>query len=128
MTTQQGQTITREAIRDGKLVPLDKCEICGKQRWSKVYSFENAVVIHPHHYMGYDFPFNVWWICRSCNRKLINKHDGSFTIEEAREFIFGKKDELENCLHEAKKQALLSEIETTKRKLTALQKQLALYK
>lgn len=53
------------------------------------YSFSKPVAIVPHHFRGYDFPLDVWWVCRSCNRRLVNKHDDSLTIEEARKYIFG---------------------------------------
>jgi hypothetical protein len=36
-----------------------------------------------HHWRGYEYPLDVWWVCSSCNR-LLDCHDGSVSLEEAR--------------------------------------------
>jgi hypothetical protein len=115
------QKDTRDLIRNGALIPQKKCEICGKYEGTKQYSFETPVKIFPHHYRGYDFPFDVWWVCRSCNRNLINKHDNSLTIETARAYIFGDGYKIEKLYTEAYKNEIIKKIESTKNKLLSLE-------
>lgn len=64
------------ALSHGKLRRAEACELCGD---------ENGYII-AHHWRGYDDPLDVWWICRSCNTKLIGQHNG-ISREEAREYI-----------------------------------------
>jgi len=63
----------------------DHCELCLRQACRRGYPFGQA--LEAHHWRGYEYPLDVWWVCRSCNRKLSHRHDGSLTIEEAREVI-----------------------------------------
>ena len=64
-----------QAIRNGTFSRGDTCQICS-DRCETV----------AHHYMGYDKPFSVWWICRVCNANL-PIHDGSLTLNDARQFL-----------------------------------------
>ena len=106
----KGQTATRQAIADGKLKPLDVCEICGAKRGTRHFSFEKHVAIIPHHFKGYNFPLDVWWICRSCNRKLINKHDNSLTLSMARDYVLGDRIVIAGICIEEKKKELVDAI------------------
>ena len=63
------------AVKRGQVIKPDACQICG---WTK-----NLVA---HHYRGYDHPLDVWWVCRSCNKSL-RAHDGSLTLEQAKDLI-----------------------------------------
>lgn len=45
------------AISRGTLVRPDECSLCGK----------TAATIHAHHYLGYDRPLDVQWLCVSCH-------------------------------------------------------------
>ena len=63
-----------QALRNGTLRRSDTCQVCG----------EKCKTVG-HHYRGYDYPFDVWWICRKCNAKL--PHDGSMSLEVARSVI-----------------------------------------
>jgi len=56
------------AITKGVLIIPKTCELCGNH--------EN---IMPHHWNGYDYPLDVWFICRSCNNILRGRHDGSMS-------------------------------------------------
>lgn len=84
-------TLVLNAIRCGGLVRPAVCEICGFD----VDSYNNGRVRrgHPrvfphkrivaHHWRGYAFPLDVWWVCEKCNHDL-QEHDGSITKEQAR--------------------------------------------
>lgn len=65
----------QQAIANGTLKRLNRCQICDHE--------EKTVA---HHYAGYDKPFSVWWICRTCNANL-KAHDDSLTLEQAREHM-----------------------------------------
>jgi len=99
------------ALKKGTLVRGTTCEVCGVtsgelvERKDKeladaiekfrlygwtVYaqgSSHSACMMVAHHWNGYDNPLDVWWICRSCNRKLQHKHDGSLTLELAKFYV-----------------------------------------
>lgn len=82
----------RLALRSGRLVRLDHCEVCRRTPDEiRAYITERRGVckldyspIHAHHFAGYDQPLNVWWVCTECNGMLWGKHDGSLSLEEAR--------------------------------------------
>lgn len=83
----QARAITRQAIKDGELTVPDACEVCG-------YSFVlylRASFLVAHHAYGYHKPLEVWFICRSCNRCLEHRHDGSITREQALEIVKSKR-------------------------------------
>lgn len=68
------------AVRKGLIPgPTNHCPLCGKD-----YELSNIV---PHHWRGYDYPLDVWWICCHCNLRLSHRHDGSLTLEEARQVV-----------------------------------------
>ena len=83
------------AVADGSIVKPDRCDICGmtedqinagiaarRGNATRKYS-----VLHAHHHKGYkyDNALDVWWICTQCNAMLWGKHDGSLTLEDARQ-------------------------------------------
>jgi len=85
-----GQAQTRRLIADGVIKLKPYCEVCGAVENTQEYWFDTPVKIHPHHYNGYHDVYHIWSVCRSCNRHLVNCHDGQFqTPEQARIFIFG---------------------------------------
>jgi hypothetical protein len=47
------------AVRDGKLIRPTVCPRCGKSN----------VQIDAHHYLGYDHPLDVIWLCHACHMK-----------------------------------------------------------
>jgi len=55
---------------------MPKCLLCNEQ---------NTKLVR-HHWNGYDNPNDLWRICYRCNTLLKGKHDGSLTIEQAKEF------------------------------------------
>ncbi len=67
-----------QALNNGILSKGDYCQIC----------LESCETVG-HHFKGYDFPFDVWWVCRRCNANL-RPHDGSLTLDEARDLILNK--------------------------------------
>lgn len=73
------------AISSGKLVPSEQCELCGAKQT------HDHDAIRGHHWHGYDYPLEVWWVCRTCNARLINRHDGSLTVEEAKLIVVKKE-------------------------------------
>ena len=63
-------------VRQGRMVRASSCELCGSGRG----------VMVGHHWKGYGYALNVWWICVTCNQ-LIDVHDGSLTKEDARRLV-----------------------------------------
>ncbi len=70
------------AIKDGRLTRVDQCEVCT----SKPIGYKAHAIV-AHHWNGYDDPLNIWWICRSCNRFLASRHDGSLNLEQAKLYV-----------------------------------------
>lgn len=64
------------AVKAGELVRGERCELCG-----------TACKAVAHHHRGYDFPLNVWWICRACNKRLEHEHTGQLSKEQAIELV-----------------------------------------
>jgi hypothetical protein len=67
-----------QAVSNGTIKKGHKCVICGKTKG-----------IVGHHYKGYDYPFDVWWICRRCNSILSNKSPES-NLHNAKLIVFSK--------------------------------------
>ena len=79
------------AVLTGKLRRAERCQVCnvvtgeiGSREWHTADRFRRTVA---HHWRGYEYKLDVWWVCYSCNRKLWNRHDGSLTLEQARVFV-----------------------------------------
>ena len=72
----------KQAKDNGTLIPPTECEICNK-----------PCTPVAHHWKGYNYPFHLWWVCHSCNSN-IPVHDGSWSIQDARQHIIHKKFEL----------------------------------
>lgn len=55
----------RNAIRDGRLIKLNRCEICGIKDWGIKRS-----MIEAHHYLGYEEKnwLKVQWLCVPCHK------------------------------------------------------------
>lgn len=72
--------IVYKAKRRGILTPPKSCELCG-----------NATQrIVAHHWRGYRYVLDVWWLCRTCNACLLI-HDGSLTKAQAYEYVIQRK-------------------------------------
>ena len=65
------------AIKNGRLTRKDRCEVCGQK--GKTLA---------HHYRGYDYPYDVWFVCSKCNCRL--PHNKEMTIDEAFKFVVKK--------------------------------------
>ena len=60
------------------------CQICGEQPTPRK-------PLRGHHWRGYEYPRDVWWICQSCHKRLGNmgiEHDGKVSLEEARRLLY----------------------------------------
>ncbi len=91
-----------EAVKVGKLVRPKVCELCGTDvdqpdllREALGLTVYHRIVAH--HWRGYDYPLDIWWICARCNRRLIGLHDGSLTKAEAQfvikhRFLYGSSE------------------------------------
>ncbi len=75
--------IVKQGVDEGELTRPSVCELC-------TFRPKNDLIM-AHHWQGYDTPLVVWWICRSCNRMLAGKHDGSLTINEAKNYVLSHK-------------------------------------
>lgn len=62
----------RKAIKSGRMIRPDNCELCN-----------TSGPTFGHHFKGYLFPLEVWFVCISCNTRL-TVHDGSQTKENAK--------------------------------------------
>lgn len=89
-----------KAIKSGEMTRLEVCQVCGrnpstdKRWWHGLYDYDplssgtRYKMTIAHHWRGYDYPLDVWWVCYSCNRKL-RVHDGSVSLQQAKEVING---------------------------------------
>jgi hypothetical protein len=83
-----------KAIRSGELKKSDTCQVCDRDPSApdelKIFLGieigQRGKKLIGHHWRGYDYPLDVWWVCYSCNRKL-RVHDGSVSLQQAREII-----------------------------------------
>lgn len=69
-----------QAIQSETLTRGVSCQICDS---------DNNIVAH--HWKGYEFPYDVWWICNRCN-VLLPFHDGVLTLDEARIYVLNRRD------------------------------------
>lgn len=69
------------ALKKGALIRPDVCELCGRHTRSDA----QVPTIVAHHYKGYGYPLDIWWICRVCNKGLGQNID--ITREQAVEFL-----------------------------------------
>lgn len=80
----------RKEVKAGRIVKPDFCQLCG-----------HSGNLLGHHYRGYAYPLDVWWICHSCNTFPALRHDGTQTIEQARAAM-GKHEKIDNSHLDAK--------------------------
>jgi hypothetical protein len=62
----------------------ENCQLCG------VHRPRSGRALLGHHWKGYEFPADVWWLCDRCHTRLRFagvQHDGQTTLEKARELI-----------------------------------------
>lgn len=81
-TKSSAMKLVQMAIESGELTRPERCEICT----SKPAECKTQSIVG-HHWNGYDDPLNVFWVCRSCNRFLAHKHDGSLNLEQAKLYV-----------------------------------------
>ena len=65
----------RTELEAGRITKPAKCEVCktGKAHIA-------------HHWRGYGYPLDVWWVCITCNRRL-DVHDGSISLKQASSYV-----------------------------------------
>lgn len=80
------------SIKSRKLIRKDYCEICGHNKETDPH-----LRIVGHHWKGYDFPLDVWWVCSQCNGLFHDLHDGSLTIEKAKEIALQRGHFCKRC-------------------------------
>lgn len=86
-----------KAIRNGTITRPDTCEICGAMPGvSSLRTLSgrpaSRTLVVGHHWRGYLYPLDIWWLCASCNLMLGSRHDGSLTKEQAALFIARRKN------------------------------------
>lgn len=79
----------RAAVEKGLLQRSATCELCGfnapeRRKLRLKFGLKWRIRIEGHHWRGYEYPLDVWWVCSRCNHQLCGKHDGSLTKEQAR--------------------------------------------
>lgn len=67
-----------QAVKEGRILKRKSCMICGSD-----------AKINGHHYLGYDHPYDVWWLCHRCNI-LLPIHDGSFSLRQAKVYVINR--------------------------------------
>ena len=75
----RAREMVNDAIERGEMRRANACDVCGA-------AHENVV---GHHWRGYDYPLDVWWVCPSCHACLRGQsmHKGLLTLEEARKMV-----------------------------------------
>lgn len=87
MTEQQrAHQAIRKAIKRGDLIYPYSCELCDHTPYTR------RAHIVAHHWRGYSYPLDVWFICQFCSWILRDKHDGELTKAEARRLIESKSE------------------------------------
>lgn len=81
------------AVAKGTLVRPERCELC-----------DTTVKTYGHHWRGYDYPLDVWWVCSPCNKALRNCHDGTIDKAASRELVTGKRGQ--DAIKEAREQSV----------------------
>lgn len=81
MAKSEAMAVYQTALRNKIITRLGVCEICGSEEDSGC-----RAKIRGHHWKGYDYPVEVWWVCPTCNVYL-DRHDGSLTINEAKSYV-----------------------------------------
>lgn len=90
----KAHAMVKQAIADKTLAIPKRCELCGdvkEDAWTKTL-FSHLLpnrrpFIVPHHWKGYDFPLDVWFVCYSCNALLRGYHSGSVSKEQIRKIF-----------------------------------------
>lgn len=88
----------KKAIDSGELTKGETCELCGcgaRDRKTPIlvdYAFYSpwTSIIVAHHWRGYDYPLDVWFICQSCNVILGDRT--RFTKDQAIEFVAKRRE------------------------------------
>ena len=82
-----------KAIQENTLVRPHRCEVCG------IEDSCDHVEIVAHHWKGYDYPLDIWWICKSCNWQLRGKafHIGGYSRAMAALMIQAKSQYFGKC-------------------------------
>jgi hypothetical protein len=85
----------RKEVKAGRITKPDYCQLCG-----------HPANLLGHHWRGYAFPLDVWWICNSCNTHKQLTHDGSQTLEQMRntmqQVVKPKQQQIDNSNLDAK--------------------------
>lgn len=82
-----------KALKSGELKRPEFCELCEGNQLKHVVFWRRStdVVIVAHHWKGHEYPLDVWWLCRLCNNLLNDKHDGSMTKEQAKDYVLSRR-------------------------------------
>lgn len=95
MKPSKAHRLVRKAIADKNLIRPKVCELCDDTEiiaWSISPLFSHLLpykrdFIVSHHWKGYDFPLDVWFICHSCNTLLRGYHSGNVSKEQIRDIF-----------------------------------------
>jgi hypothetical protein len=97
MKAIQAQQQVIKATKNEDLIRPSSCELCGSTPDPIKVCYESGTIFRPaivaHHWRGYDYPLDVWFICAHCNVKLSGEqfHNGSVSKDEAREYVLNFK-------------------------------------
>lgn len=80
--------LVSKAIRRGEMVPPSVCSVCGIDvvQYHLKYDGSNIPHANPkivaHHWRGYAYPLDIWWVCTSCNYHLPHDGESLDTVKE----------------------------------------------
>lgn len=84
---KRAHALVHQAIRKGNLIRPSVCELCGWDITRPISILASGDYerkrIMGHHWRGYAYPLDVWWVCGYCNQCLRGFHDGSLTKAQA---------------------------------------------
>ena len=61
---ESARRCVRTAIERGTIIPAESCEVC----FSRAKRRDGARAIQAHHYLGYEAPLAIQWLCPKCHR------------------------------------------------------------
>ncbi|KKN35553.1 hypothetical protein LCGC14_0782440 [marine sediment metagenome] len=107
----EAHRLINRSIKRGEIKRPRECETCGaKQRIWHSFSNDKTIIV-AHHWRGYDHPFDVWWVCISCNALLRGVHNGSLAKGEFTDIMRNYFPLSRACLKlKVDRQALLAQV------------------
>jgi hypothetical protein len=90
--TKSAHKAVFDAVKRGILHRPEVCELCGCNiaqygELRRSFGLNVNPKLHGHHWRGYEYPLDVWWVCPTCNHALTGRHDGSLSKDQALQMV-----------------------------------------